>query len=221
MVIHWNMTYNRHCRGIHSALSMVSLLWWLLQPVATPRGCWGPASDQPSLGFSSPCCLSRGQQLSQLSLTQKYFQASKLPLAICCHTFVSAAARTFRDELDWGEPENKMSASLASEQMAHGGAVPDTSIFFLPPEVLRLLSYPPGQEEKNWLSDNSHWSLVTTGRAVTPGMPPIRQEVMLVSRSQHQITDCDTCSGCPMEQAVDGDFVNIDAKWYFETFGKS
>lgn len=132
MVIHWNMTYNRHCRGIHSALPMVSLLWWLLQPVATPRGCWGPASDQPSLGFSSPCCLSRGQQLSQLSLTQKYFQASKLPLAIRCHTFVSSAATTFRGELDWGEPENKMSASLASEQMAHGGAVPDTSIFFYP-----------------------------------------------------------------------------------------
>lgn len=130
------MTYNRHFRGIHGSLSMVSLRWWVLQPVATPRSCWGPASYQPSLGVSSPCCLSRGQQLRQLSLTQKYFQASKLPLAICRHTFcvshILSAATAFRGELDWGEPENKTSASPTSEQMAHGGAVPDTSIFFYP-----------------------------------------------------------------------------------------
>lgn len=74
--------------------------------------------------------------------------------------------------------------------------MPVTPTFFLPPEVLRLLSCPPDQEEKNWLKDNSPRSIVTTGRAVTPEMPPIRQEVMLVFHSQHQITvsDCETCS---------------------------
>lgn len=198
MVIHWSMTYNRHCRGIYNS-SSVALRSWLLQPVAAQGGCWGPAgADQSSTGIGFLSFLPPQRPAAQPALpATEIFPglASKWPLTVCPSTLVSILGCALGTCLVSGRMRQRVereggrsictncccyglqrwvslgrarkweylpSASLASEWVDHGGALPYASSFFCCQKCWGWSVMLLKKGGKKQLKGNSHQSLLTT-----------------------------------------------------------
>lgn len=189
MVIHWSMTYNRHCRGIYSSLS-AALWWWVLQPLAGLGTLLGTSSSRSAI-LSFFLCPQRPAAKPALPATEicPGF-ASNWLLTVCHNTLVSfftcalGAHLVFGQMRQWVETEGGTgicssryccyglqrwvslwrgrkqeylsSASVANKWVAHGGALPDASIFFCPHRCWGCSVTLLKKEGKNWLPGNSH-----------------------------------------------------------------